>query len=173
MVAYYKVVEYVYKVLAEVDLGSERKCNEHLLEIILDGERPKCPVCSSDNLYTDKKHIGIYKCKNKECRNSFSAYQGTFLHGTKVPFRKWLALICTYYKFDKDFKITVRAYAAGLKLSSPTAKLMLAKIKSNATVNSLADKIYLTTNVSTMKRYLNSGWEQLDAKVNEERQRRR
>jgi transposase-like protein len=173
MVAYHRVPEYVYAALAKVDLVSERTCNEHLLEVILEGENPKCPVCGSDKLYVDKKHFGIYKCKNKECRYSFSAYQNTFLHGTKVLFRKWLALICTYYKFGAEFKITTRAYAVGLGLTPPTTTLMLEKIKSDERVNKLARKIYTATNVSSMRHYLDYAWEQLDERVKAEHLKRR
>ncbi len=54
------------------------------------GER-HCPFCGSANTAVVKsKRPQPYRCREKECRKSFSAKVGTVLHGSNLTIRDWL-----------------------------------------------------------------------------------
>lgn len=50
-----------------------------------------CPHCASTNVAVVKsKRPQPYRCREKECRKSFSAKVGSVLHSSKLPVRDWL-----------------------------------------------------------------------------------
>ena len=58
------------------------------------GDTIICPYCKKGPSKVYRCLDNTYQCNN--CKHSFSAVVGTFLHGTKIPLKKWLELINIY-----------------------------------------------------------------------------
>ena len=75
-----------------------------------------CPSCGSFNVQTDAPNKSQpFRCREKECRNRFSAKSGTVMHGSKLSYRTWgIAMyLCltslkgvSSVKLHRDLKVT-------------------------------------------------------------------
>lgn len=73
--------------------NTEEKCRE-FLELQRWNGTPCCPHCGSINVKRFETDKRIFKCKEKECRQKFSATVGTIYENTKLPLTKWF--LATY-----------------------------------------------------------------------------
>ena len=70
-------------------ISDERVCQEHMEEMRWGGN-PQCPFCQALKPYKlkDGKH---YRCKNPECKKTFTVTVGTVFENSKVPLSVWIA----------------------------------------------------------------------------------
>ena len=70
-------------------ISDEKVCQEHMEEMRWGGN-PQCPFCQALKPYRlkDGKH---FRCKNAECRKTFTVTVGTVFENSKVPLSVWIA----------------------------------------------------------------------------------
>jgi transposase-like protein len=69
--------------------NSEDKCRSFLEKMRWNDGRIICPICGVRDAYrmADRKR---YKCKDMDCRATFTVTVGTYMENTKLPLQKWL-----------------------------------------------------------------------------------
>lgn len=73
--------------------NTDEKCRIYLEQQRWNGT-PCCPFCGSVNVHRFATNHKIFKCREKECKNIFSATVGTIYENTKLPLTKWF--LATY-----------------------------------------------------------------------------
>ncbi len=76
--------------------NTEEKCFEYLVN----QRWPKgicCPYCGKDKVYNTKRKktngvvVQAFKCANSKCYKKFTPVTGTYMEGTKIELRLWIA----------------------------------------------------------------------------------
>ena len=78
-----------------------------------------CPFCGSENVATvASRKPQPFRCRERDCRKSFSVKTGTLLHSSNLPLRKWAIAFFLYstnlkgvssMKLHRDLGITQKA----------------------------------------------------------------
>jgi transposase-like protein/ribosomal protein L37AE/L43A len=110
---------------------TEEKCREYLEQQRWNGT-PCCPFCGSLNVcrFSDGK---IFKCREKQCRNKFSATVGTIYENTKLPLTKWF--LATYILSNHSKGISSLQLANILGVTQKTAWHLNHRIRKMLTDN--------------------------------------
>lgn len=83
-------------------------------QIIWEGE-PVCPHCGHTRARGLKKQ-GVYRCRM--CKKDFTVRTGTVMHGSKIPFRKWLLAMYLMCEARKGVSSVQMAKALGITQKS-------------------------------------------------------
>ncbi|WP_442859065.1 transposase [Arthrobacter sp. CAN_A212] len=118
MVDWSRMVEVVNKVLADVNsrFPTATSFFDHL-EVTRWPDGATCPYCTSQRS-TPLPKEGRHHCNY--CNSSYSVTTGTFLSGTRVDLRKWLAAVVIVLSEDYT-QSTARNLAATLSINKNTA----------------------------------------------------
>jgi transposase-like protein len=90
------------------------KCRKYL-EKILWNEKPVCPHCGHEKIYTFSNGMR-YKCA--ACRKDFTITIGTFLEGSKIPLYKWFKAIFILTSFQSGIRSPQLAKIVGISNKS-------------------------------------------------------
>ncbi|WP_308744722.1 IS1595 family transposase [uncultured Bacteroides sp.] len=112
-------------------LHTEEDCRQYLEDMRWGGE-PVCPHCGSISknhykLTQNGKFKGLHKCK--DCRERFTATQGTMFEGSHVPLKKWFYAIYLFLAHKKG--ISSVQLAKDIDVTQKTAWFMLSRIRVN------------------------------------------
>lgn len=99
------------------EFSTEEKCREYL-EQQRWGGIPGCPFCGSINVHRFPNGK-IFKCREKQCRQKFSATVGTIYENTKIPLSKWF--LATYILSVHSKGISSLQLASWLGVTQKTA----------------------------------------------------
>jgi len=102
---------------------TELHCVEHL-ELVRWGKMPKCAYCDNHQLGKRQKD-NRFTCKS--CRKTSGVAVGTYLHGTKIPFKTWFMAFAIVSDAKKG--LSAMQLQRNLGLSYPTSWAMYHKIR--------------------------------------------
>ena len=112
-------------------LPTDKACREYL-ESKIWGEAPVCPHCGSQNkdhwqLKVKGEFNGLYKCKEKGCKQRFTITIGTMFEGSHIPLRKWFIAIYIFSLHKKG--VSSHQLASDLGITQKSAWFMLSRIR--------------------------------------------
>lgn len=103
--------------------SSEEKCLELLEQIRWNG-KPVCVHCDSEKVYR-LKGGKLFKCG--QCRERFSARQGTIFEESKLPLSKWFYAIYVFINHKKG--ISSHQLGRDINVTQKTAWFLLGRIR--------------------------------------------
>ena len=107
------------------NFNTDDVCRKHLENVLWDGE-PICPHCKNVGSYTLKDNRS-YRCKNKECKKTFTVTVGTIFDNTKIPLPKWFAAMYLVTSHKKG--ISSCQLAKDIEISQHSAWFVLGRIR--------------------------------------------
>jgi len=109
----------------QTKLSTEAKCIEFFINLRWkDGV--ECPHCNSKKVYT-LKNGKSFRCRNAECRETFSIRTGTVMEASNISIKKWILAI--YLATSNKKGISSVQLGKHISISQQSAWFMLHRIR--------------------------------------------
>ena len=108
-------------------LNTESDCRNFLKKLLWNSDKPSgCPRCGNTTTYSFKNGKD-YKCSSAGCNKKFNILTGTIFENTKLPLKKWIAMIY----MASSYKRGISSYQVGriLGIEQKTAWNCMQKIR--------------------------------------------